>query len=100
MTERLTLSLAHQKQSKAEDKATSMKCQRRRLSPVHHLFRKKALPNESRVKIFQDEQMLREFTTIKSVLQKILKEDFSGCRKVMVCRNSALRKEGRALETS
>ena len=69
-----------------------MKCQRRRLSPVHHLSRKKALPNESRVKIFQDEQMLREFTTIKSVQQKILKEDFSGCRKVMVCRNSALQK--------
>ena len=28
--------------------------------------------------------MLREFTTIKSVLQEMLQEDFSGCRKVMV----------------
>ena len=51
---------------------------------MNYLSRKIALLNESRIKKFQEEQTLREFTTIKSVLQEMLQEDFSGCRKVMV----------------
>lgn len=47
-----------------------------------------SLQNESRLKILQDEQMLREFTTIRFVLQEMLR--FSGCRKGIACRNSDL----------